>query len=74
MVIGSDVGNFGDIKSSDGTIVGGMYYDYGVAIFDIFKLFFPSSADRNVENRSRLMNFITGSSVTPVPHGIAFFS
>ena len=73
-IVGSSVGNYSNIKSDDGTIVGGMYYDYGIAILDLFKFFFPSSTDRLVTNRSRLMNFITGSSTTEVLHGLAFFS
>ena len=82
----SGVGTYGDIKTSDGTIVGGLYYDYAIAIFDIFKLFFPSSTDRLVSNRSQLMSFLTGSpanTAKPAPntggevdvkHGVAFFS
>ena len=74
------VGRYSNVKSADGTKVGGIYYDYGIAIFDIFKLFFTSSTDRLVSNRSRLMSCLTGSPSDSsegdvnVEHGLAFFS
>lgn len=82
------VGGFTNIKSNDGTIVGGVYLDYGIAIFDIFKLFFTSSNLRKISadatttpkspGRSRVLAHLTGTvanNVAPVvKHGLAFFS
>lgn len=55
------VGKFTQIKAGDGEPVGGVYLDYGIAILDLFRLFFTSSTDRDATNSSRLMNFLTGS-------------
>jgi len=57
--------------------VGKLYLDKGVALFDLFKLFFPSSADRAVSRREELLPFITGSTnngAVKCIHKIAFFS
>ena len=84
----SIVGSYATIKSADGTVVGGVYHDYGVAVFDILKTFFTSSELRRVNpaprsatspGRANFMRFLTGSVANDaaskaVVHSLAFFS
>ena len=74
----SIVGDYTFIRAADNTIVGAVYQDYSIAILDLFKFFFTSSADRKNFRRAELLKHLTGSaSNTALPlsdHGIAFFS
>ena len=75
----SVAGQYTDIlnRSQDPDLkVGKLYLDRGIAVLDLFKLFFPSSLDRDITRRSELLPFITGSGDLGFNcgHKIGFFS
>ena len=76
--IGSSFGgSYSDILNGS-VKVGRLYHDEGMALLDLFKTFFPLTADRDVSNRSVLLPFITGSTnvgdTGESIHKIGFFS
>lgn len=72
----SYIQNVGGGLNSATVNVGKFYYNRAVAVFDLFKTFFPSSTDRVASNRANLMAYITGSggNTSNCIHQIGFFS
>jgi len=73
----TNIQNVGGGVGGETVNVGRMYVNRGIAIFDLFKTFFPSSTDRDVSKRSDKLPFITGSTnagTVKSIHKIGFFS